>query len=121
MKLCLKYSRLFFSGHGVELEIFNALLNIDHETSCTVFCRYPLYEIDLLYNDAIISAYCSVDVLLLLVMDVAKRSHWGDHPFSRLLNNVCYITLFCTISDGQKLTKKLPTKSLTNFLVRPIV
>jgi len=24
-------------------------------------------------------------------------------------------------SDGQKLTKKLPTKSLTNFLVKPIV
>jgi len=24
-------------------------------------------------------------------------------------------------SDGQKLTKKLPTKSLINFLVRPIV
>jgi len=26
-----------------------------------------------------------------------------------------------TDSDGQKLTKKLPTNSLTNFLVTPIV
>jgi len=42
---------------------------------------------------------------------VSFKNEWGNgHRIRQISNN----------SDGQKLTKKLPTKSLTNFLVRPI-
>ena len=45
----------------------------------------------------------------------------AEHPSETVDCHLAAIGLCRVTSYGQKLTKKLPTKSLTNFSVRPIV
>jgi len=53
------------------------------------------------------------------IVDLSQRCNSTRLPTSSVSDAMRFLRLF--LSDGQKLTKKLPTKSLTNFfLVRPV-